>query len=218
MKTGKVPMAALFTEGRALTTVLVWLVFINALLLAFFIFTWMPTLLTVAGLEASAPLVITSVITVGGMIGGVLLGVLADRIHSPMRLVVGRYALAVVATYAVSVTVQSFIPLLFAVFALGVGVIGTQVCMNAVTASLYPANIRATGVGWAYGAGKVGSLAGPGLGGLLPGAGAASKTIFLCAIVPAALAAIAMGFLSLLHRTKKSASDADLSEVVEVMP
>jgi AAHS family 4-hydroxybenzoate transporter-like MFS transporter len=218
VKTGKVPMVALFTEGRALTTILVWIVFINALLLAFFIFSWMPTLLTGAGLGKSAPLVATSVTTVGGMIGGVLLGLLADRVRSPMRLLVGGYGLAVIATYAVSVTVHSFVPLLFATFALGVGVIGTQVCMNAVAASLYPAKIRATGVGWAYGAGKVGSLAGPGIGGLLLGAGVSSETIFLCAIAPAALAAIAMGLLSLLHRTPSPASSAASSDATAELP
>jgi AAHS family 4-hydroxybenzoate transporter-like MFS transporter len=199
-KSRRAPLAALFTEGRALTTVLVWIVYFNGLLLSFFIFSWMPSLLTAAGLGQSVSLVATSVCMLGGMIGGVLLGIAADRVRFAPRMLVGGFLLAALATWATAETVGSLVPLLFAVFALGVGVIGTQTCMNAVTVGLYPAQIRATGVGWAYGVGRAGSLVGPAVGGILLAAHVTPRVIFLFSIVPAALAAAAMGVLSLLHR------------------
>ncbi|MEV6985929.1 MFS transporter [Sphaerisporangium sp. NPDC051017] len=204
VKAGRAPMTALFTEGRALTTVLLWIVFFNALLLSFFIFSWMPSLLTAADLGKSASLIATSVCTLGGMIGGVLLGIVADRRESPIRMLAGGFVLAAIATFVTAQTMGSLVPLLFAVFALGIGVIGTQTCVNAVAVGLYPAKIRATGVGWCYGVGRVGSLVGPAIGGILLGANVSPQAIFLCAMVPAGLAAVAMGLLSLLHRRTES--------------
>jgi MFS family permease len=39
--------------------------------------------------------------------------------------------------------------------------------MNATAAGIYPTDIRATGVGWALGLGRVGAITGPVIGGVL---------------------------------------------------
>ena len=39
--------------------------------------------------------------------------------------------------------------------------------MNATAAGIYPAAIRATGVGWALGIGRIGAITGPVIGGVL---------------------------------------------------
>ena len=49
-----------------------------------------------------------------------------------------------------------------------------------------------TGVGWALGVGRIGSIIGPVAGGLLLGAGWSAQSVVLVGVVPALLAAMAV--------------------------
>jgi AAHS family 4-hydroxybenzoate transporter-like MFS transporter len=64
-------------------------------------------------------------------------------------------------------------------------VIGAQTSANALAAESYPTTARSTGVGWALGVGRVGSILGPLLGGLFVGA---TPRLFLYATIPLLLA------------------------------
>jgi len=57
-------------------------------------------------------------------------------------------------------------------------------------ASLYPAEIRGTGIGWALGVGRIGAVLGPIVGGFLVGAKLPISIIFSIYTVPLILAAI----------------------------
>ena len=59
---------------------------------------------------------------------------------------------------------------------------------------MYPADIRATGVGWALGIGRIGSIVGPLVGGLLLTSKWETHDLFFVAAVPV-LAAAACAFL-----------------------
>jgi MFS transporter, AAHS family, 4-hydroxybenzoate transporter len=80
--------------------------------------------------------------------------------------------------------------LLAVVFVAGFGVIGGQICMNAFAAAIYPTAIRSTGVGWALGIGRLGSILGPVMGGMLIARGFTVDEVFVCAS-PVAVAACA---------------------------
>ena len=79
----------------------------------------------------------------------------------------------------------------------GAAMIGSQLGANAMVAALYPARIRSTGVGWALGIGRLGGIAGPAIGGSLLAFGLPPKQIFLCACVPALVAAACTFLLTL---------------------
>jgi AAHS family 4-hydroxybenzoate transporter-like MFS transporter len=81
---------------------------------------------------------------------------------------------------------------MIATFLAGFGVVGAQIGMNALAASLYPTAIRSTGVGWALGVGRIGSIIGPVAGGILLGFGWNAQSVVLIAVVPALLAGIAV--------------------------
>jgi AAHS family 4-hydroxybenzoate transporter-like MFS transporter len=79
---------------------------------------------------------------------------------------------------------------------IGAGTVGAQNCNNGVAAKLYPTSIRATGVGWALAVGRIGSIVGPVVGGILLSTKVDIRTIFLVAAVPPLVAAgayLAMG-------------------------
>ena len=92
-------------------------------------------------------------------------------------------------------------PALAALFAAGFGVIGAQNGANALSAEVYPTAIRSTGVGWAFGVGRIGSILGPTLGGMLVGT---TPRLFLLAAVPLMVASAA-AFVAALHSTARKA-------------
>jgi AAHS family 4-hydroxybenzoate transporter-like MFS transporter len=90
------------------------------------------------------------------------------------------------------------------VFASGMGVIGGQTVANALTADYYPTAIRSTGIGWALGIGRVGSILGPILGGYLLPPGGNTRHVFWAAAVPALIATFAAAAVSVFRKKEIS--------------
>lgn len=91
------------------------------------------------------------------------------------------------------------------IFGAGLGG-GCQGGINTLCGLVYPAAIRSTGVGWALGVGRVGSIAGPLLGGLLLAFGFRARSIFIAAFIPALGVTVLMLTLGRLrHRQHHSA-------------
>jgi AAHS family 4-hydroxybenzoate transporter-like MFS transporter len=94
----------------------------------------------------------------------------------------------------------SIVPLVLTVFGAGFCVVGGQIGANALTANSYPTPIRSTGVGWALGIGRIGSIIGPAIGGLLLSLHWPMREIFLVAAVPVLIASVASLIISFLRR------------------
>jgi AAHS family 4-hydroxybenzoate transporter-like MFS transporter len=77
------------------------------------------------------------------------------------------------------------------VFGAGFAIVGAQNCNNAVASSLYPTEARATGIGWALAVGRIGSIVGPTIGGLMLGLEVSTTHVLLASAVPALVAAAA---------------------------
>ena len=84
--------------------------------------------------------------------------------------------------------------LLFA--GVGMGLASSMVGQAAVAVSVYPATSRTSGVAWAAALGRLGSIAGPALGGILLSAGQSPQNIVLAVCVPVFLAVVVMTALS----------------------
>jgi AAHS family 4-hydroxybenzoate transporter-like MFS transporter len=72
----------------------------------------------------------------------------------------------------------------------------------------YPTAIRATGIGWALGVGRIGAVIGPAVGGILVGAGFAPANVFLANVVPAVIGVIAIALFNLRHAAASEAAVA----------
>jgi AAHS family 4-hydroxybenzoate transporter-like MFS transporter len=88
--------------------------------------------------------------------------------------------------------------------------IGAQMCAVGLCAGFYDTSVRATGVGWAVGVGRVGGIVGPVLGGVLIAAGVSTPNLFLVAAV-ASLGAAAAVF-GLARRRKAGDEIAALAD------
>jgi AAHS family 4-hydroxybenzoate transporter-like MFS transporter len=74
----------------------------------------------------------------------------------------------------------------------GAGLIGAQFCLNALAAAFYPTMIRATGVGWALGIGRLGAIMSPLIAGGILGAAWPIEGFFAAAAAPLLLCAAAV--------------------------
>lgn len=186
------PVVTLFADRRAVGTILVWITCFMNDLAVFFLLSWLPLLLERAGLTQRLAVAATAVFALGGFIGAIGLGILIDRRGHAHRTLAAGYLLGAAFAVITSVTLRST-PLLFiAIFLAGVGIVGCECGARAAAAAMYPTSARGTGVGWAIGVGRVGSITGPAVGGSLIAAGLAATTIIATAALPAVLAMAAV--------------------------
>jgi MFS transporter, AAHS family, 4-hydroxybenzoate transporter len=190
------PVLHLFREGRALPTLLLWVVFFMSLLDLYFLSNWLPTVLNDLGASVSAAALIGSMLQVGGVVGTFALGSVVDCFS--FRALALVYFAAVFAVGAIGQLSHSAALVTLAIFAAGFCIVGGQIAANALAATFYPTSVRATGVGWALGIGRVGSIIGPLVGGALMTAKWSTSGIFLAAAAAALCAALAAFSLSQL--------------------
>lgn len=180
----------LFRPGLATTTILLWITFFVTLFLTWMVSNWTPSLLAAGGVPLKEALYGTMALQGGGVVGGILVGYGSDVWH-PKRVLIPCYGLA-----ALSLLVAGWVhgvgPVLVTLFLLGMFNIGGQNGINALAASVYPTDIRSTGVGWALGVGRLGAIIGPLLGGVLVGAHWSLPAIFAFAAVPTVIGGLAL--------------------------
>jgi AAHS family 4-hydroxybenzoate transporter-like MFS transporter len=191
-----VPAKHLFTGGRAVATVLLWIVFFINFIFLFFMFNWLPSLMQQSGQPLGSAILATVGFNLGGVVGGIIMGLLMDR-FGQFPVLGTAYALAALFVGSIGFLGASFGSIMVAVVLAGFCSLGAQVCGNALAASLYPTMVRSTGVGWAYGVGRIGSIVGPVVGGLLLSMGWAFGSLFLVAAVLLVGATVALILLSL---------------------
>lgn len=154
-------------DGRYRTgTSLLWAVSFLSLLVSIFITSWLPTILSQAGVGLSSAVVASVVLNGGGIIGSLMISFLNDRL-GPYRLQAAAYVVGAAALVAIGGLPLAGNAVTLLVFAVGVFFIGGQMCIAAAVSFFYPSSLRATGIGWAMGVGRIGAIIGPLIGGAL---------------------------------------------------
>ena len=189
----------LFRHGRAPITVLLWIIFFMSLLDLYLIVNWLPTTLTAAGTSMGQAAITGSIFQLGGLVGTIVIGLLSDRVGAGRILTVA-YVLAALCIAAIGMTHGGSVGMLIAVAGAGFGVVGGQIGANALSATFYPTAIRSTGVGWALGIGRIGSIVGPLVGGMLLALDMSAQRLFLISVVPVLIAAIAAAAVQAIGR------------------
>jgi MFS transporter, AAHS family, 4-hydroxybenzoate transporter len=198
--TGSGQIAMLFREGRMVPTLLIWLAFFSNLLVMYFLVSWLPSLLSLIG--SSLSILSTALLNLGGIAGALALSWLISRFDT-LVLLGGAYVTGALALGVISLGGENVPLLLVASAYAGSVIVGGQIAMNAVTASYYPAVIKSTGVGWALGIGRIGSIIGPLVGGLLLERGWQGMSVVKAAIAPTLIAAAAVFGLRLILRKRQ---------------
>ncbi|MBB5424126.1 AAHS family 4-hydroxybenzoate transporter-like MFS transporter [Paraburkholderia sp. JPY158] len=160
----RVRPGALFQNGLAVVTPLLWALFILNSLALHFLQNWLPILFGMGTLAPARAAQAAMMFPVGGTVGALALSRFVDRYVTRVLL------LLAVAGGPIAASLGMPMPtawIFAAVFASGVCVIGGQFALYAVSGMVCPTALRSTGVGSAIGIGKLGSVAGSMLGGVL---------------------------------------------------
>jgi MFS transporter, AAHS family, 4-hydroxybenzoate transporter len=196
------PVRSLFAEGRAAYTTLIWTTVLMLLIATYFVFSWLPTLFTAAGMSIGNSALTLAAFPIGSALSSLALAPLLRRRWSALALA-ATCALYAVALAFMGWTTHVFLLLVAVVFVAGLGS-GTQGVTHALNVAVYPTLIRSTGVGWATGIGRLGSMLGPLMGGVLVGWKWTTNEIFYAAASPCVIAAIAMALIYLLPTTRRT--------------
>jgi AAHS family 4-hydroxybenzoate transporter-like MFS transporter len=188
------PVTHLFTEGRAIPTVLLWVPFFMVFMILVTVTFWTPAVLNSVGFSLSAAALIVGLNNLGSVIASAMSGWAVHR-GGAFRVLIPGFIIGGLCLAWFGQATSSVVTLGIASFLAGFFVGGTGTGLIAVAAGMYPTAIRSTGIGWAMGMGRVGQFFGPFLTGLLVGLGYKVGGIFYAAAVPCFIGALFLIFL-----------------------
>ncbi|AMV48399.1 MFS transporter [Paraburkholderia caribensis] len=190
-------VGTLFSARYRTGTLLLWLAFFCTLWVYYQVGSWLPTVITSSGIDASHAARVGAMLPLGGTIGSLVNARLMDRMN-PFFVLSGSYAIAAVSLTLTGVAIGEPVLVYVAVFMAGFGLSGAQTGANVLVAGFYTTTARATGVSWALGVGRIGSIIGAMTGGVLLVAFhsvTAAFAAFTAPVVVAGLAMLANGWL-----------------------
>ncbi len=190
-KSGGVPFFHLFSDGRAMGTILLWVINFMNLLNIYFLQGWLTTVMADAGFNESSAALIASMVQVGGTIGAFTLGWFVHKWgFVPVLATCG--VLACVNIAMIGQPWMTAASLFTVVFIAGFCVVGGQAAINSLSATYYPTDLRATGIGAGLGVGRIGAIVGPTLASVFLAQGWTVADLFLGAAVPPFILFLAM--------------------------
>lgn len=167
-----------------------WLVMFSV----YFVLSWTPKLMVVAGLDAQQGVKAAVGLNVGGIFGGLLFALFAIKIAARRLVCVFFFFTACIFAglgYFISSSTQVFILAILG----GVGAYACMLGMYAITPSLFPPQYRGTAMGWAVGIGRLGAVVAPMVAGALLDATWHPTAIYMLFALPLVIATATVGFL-----------------------
>lgn len=197
----------LFAGRQLPITLMLWVVFFMSLLIIYLVSSWMPTLLNHRGIDLQKASWITAAFQIGGTLGALLLGGLMDKFN-PYRVLAFSYLIGALCIAMIGLSGDGLWLMALAVFGTGIGISGSQVGLNALTATLYPTQSRATGVSWSNAIGRCGAILGSLSGGMMMAMNFSFDTLFFIVAIPAVISAVMLVLLTLVVNKSSPVADS----------
>lgn len=175
--------SGLFRDGLWRKTLLLWAVFFCCFISLYFLMSWIPYLIEQSGYSRQQGGVSFSLFNIGAVIGIVVLGVLSTKFRlSPTVASFLSFAAILMVVFAyIDVEIEILMSMIFLIgFFMQSGFTGLYAC----AAKIYPSEIKATGLGWAIGLGRLGAVVGPAMAGVLIDSGVGMQANFIIFAVP----------------------------------
>jgi MFS transporter, AAHS family, 3-hydroxyphenylpropionic acid transporter len=187
-------LRALFGDGRTLSTLLLWLTFLPTLLILYLFLNWLPTLVIANGFDPATAPRTSLAFNFGSVAGALVFGHLADRLHFRWPITVAYLALIAALLGLADARGEGLIVGLSA--AVGFFLLGANYALYGVAPTYYPGSVRGTGSGASVAVGRVGSILGPLLAGVMISSGTSATGVVYYMVPVAAIAGAAVLALS----------------------
>lgn len=204
INTGKVSIKTLLKGDLKARTLFVWLAFFSVMAGQYFILTWTPKLLTMAGMSPEQGVSLGIILNFGGIFGAILMAFLTVRYK--IHLVLSTF-FAITAVFIIVFVLNSgnYMSAMWIAVLVGIFNNGCVAGMYALTNSTYETEIRATGVGSAISMGRLGGILSPlGAGYLLDG-GVAPLNLYNIDAVLFAIGGVAVICMYFIIKKQKTA-------------
>ncbi|UAB20816.1 MFS transporter [Acinetobacter baumannii] len=157
---GKVSIKTLFKGNFKARTIFVWIAFFSVMAGQYFILTWTPKLLTMAGMTPEQGVSLGIILNFGGILGAILMAFLTVRYQINLGLS-SFFALTAIFITVFVLNSGNYIYSMWIAVLVGIFNNGCVAGMYALANSTYDTEIRATGVGSAITMGRLGGILSP---------------------------------------------------------
>ncbi|MCC9296666.1 MFS transporter [Clostridium sp. WLY-B-L2] len=186
----KASIISLFEKKYVRNTILIWIVFFCNLYLFFGVSTWLPKLMTIMGYTLTSSIAFLGIFLVGSIIGGIVFGILGDKLGYKALLSLVYIASAIlVSLLSFKTNMVLFYILLFLA---GATVSSAQNLTLAIVPEFYPISIRGTAMGWGSAISRLGSAVAPIIIGILVQVNFSMPLVFESFIIPAIIGCVAI--------------------------
>ncbi|GAB3626616.1 3-(3-hydroxy-phenyl)propionate transporter MhpT [Pandoraea terrae] len=180
---------ALWREGRASTTMVLWISYLGTLTVLYFLMNWLPSMVLSRGLTRVQSSVVLMMFNLGGGIGAIGIANMMDRVGG-RRTVIGMYV-GIAVALAMLASANGNVATACGGLLCGLFLVGGQSVLYALAGHAYPTEVRGTGVGAAVAVGRVGSFLGPLVAGQLLALGQSASMLVMASIPLIVIAAAA---------------------------
>ena len=185
----KADWISLFSSDSRANTLYLWTCYFLLMFSFYFVVSWTPKLLVDAGLTTGQGISAGVYLQAGGLVGAISLGLLGYKFKVPI-LTSLFFCCGVAAMLFYGLVELSLVSLMLVAAIMGFFLIGAMIGLYTIAPSVYPANVRVSGVGLAIGIGRLGAIVAPLAGGIILNSGYSSDEIFVIFSIPLILAAL----------------------------
>lgn len=182
---------------------MLWGSYFSALFLFYTLGSWLPLLIKDGGFNVTQAAIITALFQAGGTLGSLFSGWLMDR-SEPHRALASIYGMGALFTLLMGPAMGYPVLMGGCAMAIGFCIGGANTGMNALSASFYPTEARATGSSWMHGIGRLGAILSALAGAEMLALGWSLSTIFTVLALPALLT-VAMIVAKGRHQVRQAA-------------
>ncbi|WP_288450402.1 MFS transporter [uncultured Acinetobacter sp.] len=170
-------IAKLFQGKQGFLTLCLWFSFFLVMFGFYFVMSWTPKILISMGMSPDQGVSTGILISIGGIFGAAIIGLLASRVKIFYALSVFLGLTAACVWLFVAVSSQVSIALVVGLL-LGTLINGCVAGLYSISPTIYDANIRSRGVGYAIGFGRIGAIISPTVAGMFLDKGLAPATLY----------------------------------------
>ena len=191
-------VSALFRNELRWITPLLWTAYIASSIAIFLRVSWGPTILQTIGFSRSTAAYATSISSLGGALGGLLLMRFTDTR--------GAISIAVFPVLTVPLLLTMGLariggtPFLVMYFFLTMLLVGAHFGLHSIAGIFYPSAFRSNGAGWATSIAKIGSVIGPVIGGVVLSTHLPVRILFALLAVCPFVVGVGVFILGLIQR------------------
>lgn len=186
----KVGIRGLFDRRYRLSTFMIWIAMFMGLLTMYLLGSWLPIIARAEGFTLSQAAIIGGMLQLGGVFGNFTMGMKMDR-WEKNNVVSLTMAGSAVMSLMIAFMGHTLISVALLVFVMGYFSNAVNTGCYALATAYYPTQMRATGVSWASGIGRLGAIFGAGFGAVIMSLNWNMTQVFIFLCIPPLIGVIA---------------------------